>query len=95
MNQNFGIPEGKPLQISSAFASGFVATVVGSPFDVMKTRLMNLKPGTSAMGMVTGMIKEEGPLSFYKGFTANFMRIGSWSVVMFLSLEQIKAYGAS
>ena len=45
LNQSFGIPEGKPLQISSAFASGFVATVVGSPLDVLKTRLMNAPPG--------------------------------------------------
>ena len=94
MNQSFGVPEGKPLQITSAFASGFVATVVGSPFDVMKTRLMNAGPGESAMGLIGNMIKTEGPLSFYKGFTANFMRIGSWSVVMFLSLEQIKSFAA-
>lgn len=31
LNQGFGIPEGLPLQISCAFASGFVATCVGSP----------------------------------------------------------------
>ena len=40
--------------------------------------------------MVGGMLKKEGPISFYKGFTANFMRLGSWNVVMFVSLEQIK-----
>lgn len=89
-----GIPEGKPLQISSAFASGFVATCVGSPLDVIKTRMMNLAPGQSAMGMIGNMVVKEGPLSFYKGFTANFMRIGCWNIVMFLSLEQIKAYAA-
>lgn len=89
-----GIPEGKPLQIASAFASGFVATCVGSPLDVIKTRLMNLAPGTSPFGMIGGMIKNEGPLSFYKGFTANFMRIGCWNIVMFLSLEQIKNLAA-
>lgn len=94
MNQSFGIPEGKPLQISSAFASGFVATVVGSPLDVLKTRLMNAPPGTSPFGMIGSMIANEGPLAFYSGFTANFMRIGAWSVVMFLSLEQIKMFAA-
>lgn len=92
MNQSFGIPEGKPLQISSAFASGFVATVVGSPLDVLKTRLMNAPPGTSPFGMISSMMATEGPGAFYKGFTANFMRIGAWSVVMFLSLEQIKNF---
>lgn len=37
------------------------------------------------------MISKEGPLAFYKGFSSNFMRIGSWNVIMFVSLEQIKA----
>lgn len=37
------------------------------------------------------MLKNEGPLAFYKGFTSNFMRIGSWNVIMFVTLEQIKA----
>ena len=53
-----GIPEGKPLQIASAFSSGFVATCVGSPLDVIKTRLMNLAPGSSAMGMIGNMISQ-------------------------------------
>lgn len=61
---------------------------------MLKTRLMNAGPGQSPVGMVGDMIAKEGPLAFYKGFTANFMRIGAWSVVMFLSLEQIKLFAA-
>lgn len=44
------------------------------------------------MGIIGGMLAKEGPLAFYKGFTANFMRLGSWNVVMFVSLERIKAW---
>ena len=36
------------------------------------------------------MLKNEGPKAFYKGFTVNFLRIGSWNVGLFLFLEQIK-----
>ena len=32
----------------------------------------------------------EGALAFYKGFVPNFARLGSWNVVMFMSLEQVK-----
>lgn len=32
----------------------------------------------------------EGALAFYKGFMPNFARLGSWNVVMFMSLEQVK-----
>ena len=78
--------------MSCAFMSGFVATCFGSPVDVIKTRVMNAKAGEpTGFAMVSGMIKNEGLGSFYKGFQANFMRIGCWNIVMFLTLEKIKA----
>lgn len=75
-----------------AFGAGFVAVCFGSPVDVLKTRLMNATPGqkTGAFAIIAEMFKNEGPLAFYKGFTVNFLRIGSWNVAMFLFLEQIK-----
>lgn len=87
-----GMPDGIFTHVFCAFGAGFVACIVGSPVDVLKTRIMNRKPGDgqSVAGLVGSMIAKEGPLAFYKGFTANFMRLGSWNVVMFVSLEQIK-----
>lgn len=35
--------------------------------------------------------REEGLGAFYKGFIPNFGRLGSWNVVMFLTLEQASA----
>jgi hypothetical protein len=29
-------------------------------------------------------------LAFYNGFIPNFARLGSWNVVMFLTLEQVR-----
>ena len=79
--------------LSCAFLSGFVATCFGSPVDVIKTRLMNATPGEPAgLSLVTHMIKNEGLGSFYKGFQANFMRIGCWNIAMFLTLERIKKH---
>jgi solute carrier family 25 uncoupling protein 8/9 len=34
--------------------------------------------------------RSEGVGAFYKGFIPNFGRLGSWNVVMFLTLEQVK-----
>ena len=34
--------------------------------------------------------QSQGPLAFYKGFIPNFGRLGSWNVIMFLTLEQVK-----
>ena len=33
----------------------------------------------------------QGPLAFYKGFIPNFGRLGSWNVIMFLTLEQVQS----
>ena len=87
-----GMRDGLPMHISCAFGAGFVACIVGSPVDVLKTRIMNIQPGSgeTAVSILSKMIAKEGPLSFYKGFTSNFMRLGSWNVVMFVMLEQIK-----
>ena len=92
MATGYGMKDGLPMHIGCAFGAGFVACIVGSPVDVLKTRIMNMQPGSGqgVGGLISGMIAKEGPLAFYKGFTANFMRLGSWNVVMFVSLEQIK-----
>lgn len=79
------------LHFICAFMAGFTATCVGSPFDVIKTRMMNRAiPYTGFLDCVFKTLKNEGPLAFYNGFTANFMRIGTWNIVMFITLEQIK-----
>ena len=56
--------------------------------------MMNAAPGspTGFFGIVGHMLKNEGFLSFYKGFQANFIRLGLWNVVMFVTLERIKIY---
>ena len=88
-----GMPNNLATHIVCAFGAGIAAVLVGSPVDVLKTRIMNRPAGSTqgVLGLVGSMFAKEGPLAFYKGFTSNFMRIGSWNVIMFVSLEQIKA----
>ena len=73
--------------------AGFTATCVGSPFDVVKTRMMSkVVPYKGVLDCVYKTLRHDGPLAFYNGFTANFMRIGTWNIVMFVTYEQIKKY---
>lgn len=83
--------------ILSGFCAGFCATMLGSPVDVLKTRVMNQKPNASgqlpyrgALDCAVQTLRHEGPLAFYKGFVPNFARSGSWNVCAWLSLEQLK-----
>jgi solute carrier family 25 uncoupling protein 8/9 len=85
------IRDGAFLHFLCGAASGFTATCIGSPFDVVKTRLMSdphAYPGV--VSAFTTMAKQEGLMVFYQGFIPNFVRLCSWTIVMFMSMEQIK-----
>lgn len=45
------------------------------------------------VNMLFGICILQGPLAFYKGFIPNFGRLGSWNVIMFLTLEQVLPFG--
>jgi len=67
-----GVPNGIPLQFMAAFMAGFFQTCTVSPFDIIRTRLMN-QPHDEKLynGFVDcffKILKNEGPLGFYKGF---------------------------
>ena len=77
--------------ILSGLGAGLVAVCVGSPVDVVKSRVMGDKVG-QYNGMLDCFAKtyaKEGLPAFYKGFLPNFARLGSWNVVMFMSLEKV------
>ena len=95
MNDNIG------CHLTCGFLAGFVAVIVGSPVDVMKTRIMNAKKGSGQeySGVIDCFyrtMKNEGPLAFYSGFWPNFLRLASWNTVMFMALEQVRSrvYGS-
>lgn len=98
-----GAREGLPLHLASAVAAGAMATVVGSPVDVVKTRVMASRRAAEAGGAEGGVVyrgavdcvvrtlRAEGPGAFYQGVAPAFFRLTGWSIVMFLSLEQLQA----
>lgn len=94
-----GFADGIGVHLASGLTAGLTATVLGSPWDVIGTRLM--APGkasakdapkqvTSLFPFIAHMLRTEGIGSFYKGFVPNFARIGSFNIVLWLSYEQIK-----
>ncbi|KAH7514576.1 mitochondrial uncoupling protein 1 [Ziziphus jujuba] len=76
----------------SGLGAGFFAVCVGSPVDVVKSRMMGDSAYKSTLDCFIKTLKNDGPLAFYKGFIPNFGRLGSWNVIMFLTLEQAKKF---
>jgi hypothetical protein len=85
------IPDSMPLHFICGFLAGFCATVIGSPADVVKTRLMSSPDSyTGVVNCFQRMVMEEGMGSFYKGFVPNFMRLSLWSITCFIAMEKLK-----
>ncbi|KAL5222565.1 hypothetical protein ABZP36_027278 [Zizania latifolia] len=74
----------------AGLGAGFLAVCIGSPVDVVKSRMMGDSTYQSTLDCFVKTLKNDGLPAFYKGFIANFCRIGSWNVIMFLTLEQVR-----
>ena len=77
--------EGKAAHFVSSFVAGLAVAVTTSPADVVKTRIMNVNPKNPAyagvIDCVIKIMKIEGPLGFYKGVNAQWMRVGPLTMI--------------
>jgi hypothetical protein len=99
---NFGLVQ--PGSVSGVFISsccvGFIASVVSTPFDVAKSRIMGQPTRSDGTGkLYSGMIdcfaqtiKKEGPFALMKGFLPCWARIGPRGVIIFMTMEQVKKW---
>ena len=94
------LSDGMPLHFLSSGMAGFIATVVSSPLDVIKSNIMSGKkladgkivPFKGMLEAATHVQKTNGFKGFYQGFNANCQRIISWNIVMFMMREQFLLY---
>ncbi|KAL1833566.1 hypothetical protein ACET3Z_003217 [Daucus carota] len=89
--------DGLGTHVTASFAAGFVASVVTNPVDVIKTRVMNMKvepgnapPYSGAIDCAMKTVRSEGVMALYKGFIPTISRQGPFTVVLFVTLEQVR-----
>lgn len=87
-----GFTDNVVTHLIAGLGAGFFAVCVGSPVDVVKSRMMGDSAYKNTLDCFVKTLKNDGPLAFYKGFIPNFGRLGSWNVIMFLTLEQAKKF---
>ncbi|PSC72740.1 mitochondrial uncoupling 3 [Micractinium conductrix] len=79
---------------ASSVCSGFCASVVSTPADVVKTRLMAQDPAVPTYrGMLhcfTATLRAEGLRGLYAGFLPTWARLGPWQLTFWLSFEQLR-----
>lgn len=95
--KNGWMKDGLGTHVVASFSAGFVAAVASNPVDVIKTRVMNMKveagsppPYSGAIDCALKTIRAEGPMALYKGFIPTITRQGPFTVVLFVTLEQVR-----
>jgi len=86
-----GYTDSVALHVLCSFGAGLITTTAISPFDVLKTRLMQFR-GTLYRGAVDcllQLLRDEGPSALLKGWVPSFVRQGPMTVIVFVVLEQL------
>ncbi|XWS28745.1 hypothetical protein CRYUN_Cryun25bG0097400 [Craigia yunnanensis] len=83
-----GFSDNVLTHLLAGLGAGLFAVCIGSPIDVVKSRTMGDSGYKNTLDCFIKTLKNEGFFAFYNGFLPNFSRLGSWNVVMFLTLEQ-------
>lgn len=100
---SMGLQDGLPVHFAAATFAGMMATILGNPVDVVKTRVMAAKKAAEAGGSAAysgavdcfvRTLRNEGFWAFYQGVTPQFFRITGWNIVMFVTFEQLKKAAA-
>uniref|UniRef100_A0AC11B524 Solute carrier family 25 member 30 n=1 Tax=Ovis aries TaxID=9940 RepID=A0AC11B524_SHEEP len=82
----------------SSFTCGLAGALASNPVDVVRTRMMNQRvlrdgkcPGyTGTLDCLLQTWKNEGFFALYKGFWPNWLRLGPWNIIFFVTYEQLK-----
>jgi solute carrier family 25 uncoupling protein 27 len=81
-------------------ASGLVSALLGTPADVIKTRVMNQATDSQGRGLfyknswdcLMKSVKNEGFFSLYKGFFPIWIRLGPWSMTFWITYEELRKF---
>eukprot|EP00794_Sanderia_malayensis_P015041 gene15041-16594_t len=80
---------------SASMISGFATTFASMPPDIAKTRIQSMKiidgkpEYKGALDVLIKIVRKEGIVSLWKGFTPCYLRIGPHTVLTFIFLEQL------
>jgi solute carrier family 25 (mitochondrial uncoupling protein), member 8/9 len=95
------VEDGPAAHFAASAVTGLVVTTATAPFDVVKVRMYAAadaaaKSGAtrrlSPLAAAADLVRSEGPLALWKGWTAQYARLGPQSVITFVVLEQLRRW---
>lgn len=89
--------DGLSTQLISSAGAGFACAFLSLPFDLMKTRLQNMKmdpvtkkmPYTGLANCFTTILRKEGVFSFWRGFGAFYSRCAPHAMIILMIRERL------
>jgi hypothetical protein len=98
--KRLGLADSTPTHALASFGAALSALLIGSPFDVLGTRLMQpeaVAEGKGVLRFTADMLRTEGIGGFYKGGSINLARLWGFNLVLWLAFEnvqrRVKAWG--
>ncbi|KAH9940263.1 mitochondrial carrier [Amylocystis lapponica] len=82
------------LHVISSVSSSLISITICNPLDVVKARVMATTQDASALRMLYGSFRAEGPTFLLKGWTPAFLRSAPTATLLFVFMEQLRVLGA-
>mmetsp|Transcript_2140 Transcript_2140/g.4919 ORF Transcript_2140/g.4919 Transcript_2140/m.4919 type:complete len:347 (+) Transcript_2140:252-1292(+) len=92
-------PDSMTTRMASSAVAGFCCAFLSLPFDLIKSRLQNMRidpatgkmPYRGVMDCASKVLRNEGFFAFWTGFVAYYGRCAPHAMIILLSVEQITA----
>eukprot|EP01086_Lenisia_limosa_P010103 TRINITY_DN34034_c0_g1_i2.p1 TRINITY_DN34034_c0_g1~~TRINITY_DN34034_c0_g1_i2.p1 ORF type:complete len:247 (-),score=91.12 TRINITY_DN34034_c0_g1_i2:105-845(-) len=100
LKQKLWTPKSKKSETGRNFMAGVIASTLGTllntPFDVVKSRLQNVKVGSGpqynyALPALVNICRTEGFASLYRGLSMRLLRLGPGGGIMLVAFDNVQA----
>merc|ERR1712086_1146334 len=94
LRRRYDFKDGTPSMIFIAsMITGLAVTVTTSPATNAKTLIMSSPPGTynGIVHCLSDIAKKQGPMGLFRGFGAQWARIGPYAMVQFTMWEKLRS----
>lgn len=96
--KKFNLKDDYKTHTLGSICSGLIAATMGTPADVIKTRIMCQPVDSNGRGTVytsslhclKATIHHEGFLGLYKGYWPTWLRMAPWSLTFWITYEQVR-----
>ena len=85
-------------RLGAAAAGGFFAAFLSLPFDLLKSRMQDVRVDATGKPPFSGLadcavqvLRKEGPLAFWTGFGAYYTRCAPHAMIILLTLDEVNA----